>query len=728
DIAFSTDVESMQGIQRLNDAGLDDSAPLSETVVIWSTDGRSVDDPAFRQRVQDVTNEIRSIQMQWSDEDGIAYDANAFASGIGDYPPLGNYYELSLIGHPLAEQAVSDDRTSTIVFVGLRSVGETGARMHDFFKSIDGMSGEGIEVATIGQLSFNERFSEIAEQDLVTGESIGIPMALVVLVAVFGALLAPVLPLVLAICSIAVALGLAAVIGGFVELQLFIQNMVTMLGLAVGIDYALFIVERFREERRTGRSVQGSIERAGASASKAVVFSGATVVLSLAGVMIVPTNIFRSLGLGAVLVVVVAVAASLTLLPAMLSLLGDRINWPRRPKPIAPESHEHLLEDVYDGFWGRLTRVVMARPVVSAGVAGGLLIALMIPAFGMKTGILSFDSLPPGRAADAYRILTTQYPAGLVSPVQFVIGGDADQVAQAVDNLQGAVLETGLFAPVVDDAVTNADGTTAEFSATLLVKSDSEEAYDAVRDLRNTVIPATIAEFDDVEVWVTGAVAANKDFTDVISRYTPIVFAFVLGFSFLLLMLAFRSIVVPIKAMLLNLLSVGATWGILVLVFQEGYLAGFLGFQQTPVIETWIPILLFAVLFGLSMDYHVFLLSRIREYFDLTHRNRDSVAAGLHATARIITGAALIMVVVFGAFASGSLVALQQLGFGLAVAVFLDATIVRSVLVPATMALLGDRNWYLPRWLHWLPDLRVEGEALGEAARDDRDASRIAAN
>jgi RND superfamily putative drug exporter len=215
---------------------------------------------------------------------------------------------------------------------------------------------------------------------------------------------------------------------------------------------------------------------------------------------------------------------------------------------------------------------------------------------------------------------------------------------------------------------------------------------------------------------VTGSTASNLDFTDIVHAYTPWVIVLVLALSFVLLMLAFRSIVVPVKALVMNLLSVGATWGILVLVFQKGYLTDFFGFQRTPAVQIWIPIMLFAVLFGLSMDYHVFLLSRIREHYDLTHRNRASVAVGLHATARIITGAALIMMVVFGGFASGSLVALQQLGFGLAVAVFLDATIVRSVLVPASMALLGNVNWYLPKWLHWLPDLRIEGHSAVEEA------------
>ena len=446
DITLSNDVESMAGLARLNDAGLDDAVPLLETVVIWSPTGLTVDDPEFHARVQEVTDQIRAMQARWSEEDGIDVDPAAFATGIGDYPPLGNHYELTAIGYPRADELVAADRASTVIPVGLPSDGESGARMHEFFTTLDAFSGDGIQVAPIGQLTFNERFSEIAEQDLVKGESIGIPMALVVLIVVFGALLAPVLPLVLAICSIAVALGIAAVIGGYVDLQLFIQNMITMIGLAVGIDYALFIVERFREGRRAGFGVQRSIERAGATASRAVVFSGATVVLSLAGVMLIPTNIFRSLGLGAILVVIVSVAASLTLLPAMLSLLGDRINWPRRPVPVVPGDDPLAIDHVYEGFWGRLTRVVMARPIVSAGLAGAILVALMLPAFGMKTGVQSLAALPEGLARDAYTVLIEDYPAGLVSPVQFVIGGDPDAVAAVAADLRVGLEETGLFA------------------------------------------------------------------------------------------------------------------------------------------------------------------------------------------------------------------------------------------------------------------------------------------
>jgi RND superfamily putative drug exporter len=716
DIVIERNVESISGLARLNDSGLEDVAPLTETIVIWSTTGLTIDDAAFADRAQAVTDRVREIQAGWAEEDGIPVNMAAAAlNGVGDYPPVYSYVELARLGLPQAESLVAGNRESTVVIVGLPSVGESGARMHAFYKEIDALSGDGIEVATIGQLTFQERFSEIAEQDLVRGESIGIPMALVVLVAVFGALLAPVLPLVLGVSSIAVALGAVAILGQFNEQQLFIQNMITMLGLAVGIDYALFVVERFREERRAGFTVQRAIERAGATSSKAVVFSGATVVLSLAGVMLVPTNIFRSLGLGAILVVVVSVLASLTLLPAMLALIGDRINWPRQR--LAPDpSAIARMHDPYAGFWGKLTHIVMARPIVSVVLAAGVLLGAAIPALDMHTGVESLDSLPPGQARDGYQGLLDNYPAGITAPVQFVIGGEHEAAQQAVTNLQSTIAESGLFVSPIGEPGWSEDGQTAAFTAILQAKPDSDAAFETIRMLRSELVPESIGDMPGVEIWVTGSIAANLDFTDIVSDHTPWVFVFVLSLSFILLMLAFRSIVVPIKAILLNLLSVGATWGLMVLVFQKGVLADFFGFQQTPIIQIWIPILLFAVLFGLSMDYHVFLLSRIREHFDTSGNNRESVAVGLHATARIITGAAMIMVVVFGGFASGSLVALQQLGFGLAVAVFLDATIVRSVLVPATMVLLGERNWYLPRWLQWLPDLRVEGHVEdGEA-------------
>jgi RND superfamily putative drug exporter len=302
----------------------------------------------------------------------------------------------------------------------------------------------------------------------------------------------------------------------------------------------------------------------------------------------------------------------------------------------------------------------------------------------------------------------------VISPVEIVIDGNANDpaVAGEIDSLVGKLADNPEFGPAT--ITTNDAGDLTLVSVPMATDANSQESYETIRDLRADVIPG-VFNGSSANVSVTGVTAFNEDFNSLIDDYTPIVFAFVLGLSFLLLMLAFRSIVVPIKAIIMNLLSVGAAYGLLVLVFQKGYVADFLGVQQVATIESWLPIFLFCVLFGLSMDYHVFLLSRIREHFDATGNNRESVAVGLHSTAKIITGAALIMVAVFGGFAMGQLTMMQQMGFGLAVAVFIDATLVRSVLVPAAMALLGDRNWYLPRWLSWLPDLRVEGTTLPPA-------------
>jgi RND superfamily putative drug exporter len=504
--------------------------------------------------------------------------------------------------------------------------------------------------------------------------------------------------------------------------------MISMIGLAVGIDYALFVVERYREERRRGHPKADAIGIAGGTASKAVVFSGGTVVLALMGMFLMPASIFRALAIGAIIVVVVAVFATMTLIPAVLGLLGDRIDWPRRRNYDAyAQAHAaddpHNLAEVYKGFWGRITRIVMARPVIGVVVSVALLVMAAIPFFDINTGFAGVETMPDdSRVRQGFEILEDEGFAGRLAVVQFAIEGDRSAAQTGIDNLQtalgGETVPDGdgtkpAFLPIPQEGSVrwNDAGDVALLEATLNVPTNDPRAYDEIERLRNEVVPAAF-DGDGVEVYVTGETAFNQDFFDLASDYAPIVIAFVLGLSFLLLLLAFRSVVVSAKAILMNLLSVGAAYGLLVLVFQKGVGNEVLGLQQTPTIEAWIPIFLFCVLFGLSMDYHVFLLSRIREHYDATRNNTESVAVGLHSTAKIITGAALIMVAVFGGFASGRLVMLQQMGFGLGVAVLLDATIVRSILVPSAMALLGDRNWYLPRWLEWLPDLGVEGTPL----------------
>jgi len=372
----------------------------------------------------------------------------------------------------------------------------------------------------------------------------------------------------------------------------------------------------------------------------------------------------------------------------------------------------HDNEVIHGGFWGRMAKLVMAHPVISLVLTVALLIACALPYFDINKGSMGVSGVPADtESGAAFAVLQRDFPAGLVSPVEIVVDGDLNDPAVqiGIDRLNSLLAGTGVFGQA---AVTeNEAGDLALVSAPLTIVPDSTAAFDEIATVREEIVPAAF-EGVDANVYVTGATALNADFMTLADDWTPIVFAFVLGLSFLLLMIAFRSIVVPAKAIVMNLLSVGAAYGLIVLVFQKGYGADFFGFQETPTIEAWLPMFHFCVLFGLSMDYHVFLLSRIREHYDLTKRNSESVAVGLQATARIITGAALIMVAVFAGFAAGRLVMLQQVGFGLAIAVLIDATLVRTILVPASMALLGDRNWYLPNWLGWLPKLHVEGKQV----------------
>jgi RND superfamily putative drug exporter len=441
-----------------------------------------------------------------------------------------------------------------------------------------------------------------------------------------------------------------------------------------------------------------------------VLFSGITVVIALLGLLIIPHTIFRSLAAGAIFVVAISVLASMTMLPAVLSLLGNRVNSVRIP--FIQHAQQRYDEQAQGGFWDRLARGVMAKPVVSVVLSAGLLIVLSIPFFNINLGGSGVSSLPQSFISkEGFDVLESEFGGGQVTPVEVVIDGDVNSpaVQSAIDNLEAAAGEESVLGAPAFEA--NQAGDLALVSFPLAADSFSDEAVDVVKRLRSDYIPAAFQGVD-ADVYVTGQAAISLDQYELTDRYTPILFAFVLGLSFILLTLVFRSIVVPAKAILLNLLSVGAAYGLLVLVFQEGFLADVIGFQQVEAIESWLPLFLFAILFGLSMDYHVFLLSRIRERYDHTHNNTESVAFGIRSTGRLITGAALIMVAVFGGFAIGDLVMMQQMGFGLGVSVLIDATIIRCVLVPASMKLLGDWNWYLPPVLGWLPHIGIEGSTV----------------
>jgi RND superfamily putative drug exporter len=615
---------------------------------------------------------------------------------------------------------LSQDGRSTLISVSMTAgdIGEVSTDAEELMATVDGVTPpDGFRALLVGQGTFNNEFNALAEETLRTGETFGAGIALIVLLVVIGAVVAATLPLILAIAAIALALGTTALIGQVFELSFFVTNMITMIGLAVGIDYSLFIVARYREERVRGHDKHNAIARAAATAGRAVFFSGMTVVLALLGMFIMPNTLFRSLAAGAIVVVIFAVAASMTLLPAVFSLLGDKINALRVRRTEALDN-----VDKVGGMWDRITRAVMARSITFLAVGLLFMAAIAMWWVSLERGFGGVSALPEdSRAYEAFTALERSFPGGLTEPVEVVVNGAITPGVEAdMEDLRAAMAADGSFGP--SEVETSPSGDLAIVTAPLVYgDTTSKVAVEAVERLRGEIVPASFAGAD-AEVLVGGSTAFTLDFFDDVDTYQLPVIVFVLGLSFLLLTVVFRSLVVPVKAILLNLLSVGAAYGMIVLFFQEGVgpgwvkdIAAALGFRQVEAIEAWLPLMLFSVLFGLSMDYHVFLLTRIREAYDRTGSNSEAVAHGLRTTGAIITGAALIMVAVFGGFAAGDLVAFQQMGFGLAVAVFLDATIIRSILVPATMRLLGDLNWWLPRWLGWLPELDVEGHEAAAA-------------
>jgi RND superfamily putative drug exporter len=597
--------------------------------------------------------------------------------------------------------AVSSNRKSALVSVQIRS--DSGA--HSVEQVVAKASSGPFEVGITGFHSTGYDFGKQSQTDLEKGElAFGLPAALVVLVLVFGAVIAGLVPVLMAILSIIVALGLVALISLGFSLSVFIVNMLTGMGLALGIDYSLFVVSRYREERLRGLAKMDAIEHAGATASRAVLFSGSTFVVALVGMFIVPTSIMRSLALGAILVGIVSVAAALTLLPAMLSIAGDRVNALRVP---IVGRNLGRADSAEGRFWRRIVEVVLRRPALSLALAVAAMLAATSPIFGLHIGANGVSTLPsslPSR--QGYDLLQRAFPGQNPQPVRIVGLGGPGVLVQ----LQRQLATQPPFGP----GKLQRSATTDTTLLTVPISGDpvGKEAVAAVRNLRSHVIPSLQRGLTSGETYYVGGVTAeNVDYFDAVTNPTPYVIVFVLGLSFVLLTVAFRSIVVALVSVLLNLLSVGAAYGLLTLVFLKGHGAGLFGFQHTNVIDAWVPLFLFSVLFGLSMDYQVFLMSRIKERYDASGSTHAALIGGVASTARIITGAAVIIVVVFAGFAAGQLVMFQQMGFGVAVALLLDATIIRSVVLPSMLGLLDRRSWYLPRWLDWIPHVEVERPA-----------------
>jgi uncharacterized membrane protein YdfJ with MMPL/SSD domain len=647
-------------------------------VVVVSSNRYHVDEPQFRAFVARVERAIRATRK---------------TENVRSY--------VDTRGEP-----VSRDRRAALIELLLGSDSDAKpveAVVHD-------VNGGGFSVGITGDHSVGYDFGKQSQKDLENGElAFGLPAALIVLVLVFGAVVAGLVPVLLAILSIIVALGLVALLTLEFTLSIFIVNMLIGMGLALGIDYSLFVVSRYREERALGLAKEDAIAVTGATASRAVLFSGSTFVVALLGMFIVPTTIMRSLAAGAIVVGIVSVVAALTLLPALLSMLGDRVNALRVPVLGRNIGRADAIEG---RFWRRIIDAVLRRPLLYLVVSVGCLLALAAPIFGLHIGASGVSTLPDGLPSKrGYVALQREFPVQNPTPVYAVAVGGGASLHAGLTRLERRLASDPRFGP----GSVRMSKTTHAGVVTVPVRGDAVAgpAVAAVRDLRARIIPSIFAG-SGAKVFVGGKTAENVDYFDAVTNPTPYVLVFVLGLSFVLLTIAFRSIVVALVSILLNLLSVGAAYGLLTLVFLHGEGAGFFGFQHVHVIDAWVPLFLFSVLFGLSMDYQVFLMSRIKERYDQSGSTRDAVAHGVASTARIITGAALIIVVVFAGFARGELVMFQQMGFGVAVALLLDATVIRSIVLPSTLSLLDARTWYLPRWLDWLPHVEVEKPATAE--------------
>lgn len=639
----------------------DGSEAFHETVIVTSETAR-FGDPSFARAIDSVISTLGGI-------DGVTATT---ASALGD--PF----------------AISDSSHSTLI--SFETVADTGV-MREVVEAVDAIEVDGIDLMIFGPESSYLAFNDLANEQLARGESFGVLAAFVILVIVFGALAAAGLPLAVAIMSIIIALGTASALGRAFELSDGILTMTSMLGLALGIDYSLVCVQRFREEPAKGKTVMDAVTIAGATANRAVLLSGMTVVISLAGLVFIPTNMTLGIALGVTFVAIASVSAALTLLPAVLRLLGHRVN-----KGRVPTAHPGQESPM----WQMIVRAVVRRRGVSAAVGLGVLVMLAAPALSIRFANPGPESYPEGFVTrEANEVLVYDFGWGQSSTTIAIEG--ASGARAEIEDLAAAVEADPAFADTTVDYL----GNVALIDTHDFYDAGDRRANESVTRLRVEVIPAALAGSSAVG-HVTGDQATTMDLINLFTSRARQVVAFVLGASFLLLMAMFRSIAIPLKAILLNLLGTGAAFGAMVAAYQYGWGSTLLGLPEVDGISPYMPVVIFALLFGLSMDYHVFLSSRIKERHDAGDDNETAIIHGFSRTGALITGAATIMVAVFAGFAVADVPELSQWGFGLGAAVLIDATIIRILLVPSFMAWLGSANWYLPSWLRWLPTLRFE--------------------
>ena len=649
-----------------------------ELVLVQGTDGTTADDPSFRAAVDDVVAAVR---------------------GTGATENVVSPYDETAGG------AISKDRRSALVSFDMKgdedSAGDRVEPVLDAVATVQDKH-DGLFIAETGEASIDHAIGESLDEDFNRLGMLSIPLTLGILLVAFGAFLAAILPVGLALTAIFAAIGLSAFASRLFPMDESTSHVMLLVGLAVGVDYCMFYIRREREERACGAGKDRALAIAAATSGRSVLISGLTVIAAMAGMFIAGHGIFPSFAVGTILVVAVAVLGSLTVLPALLSKLGDKVDLGKIPLLYRRQSRGRL--------WGLILAAVLRFPKTAAVLAGGALIALAVPAAQLNTALPGADDI---RHTDptlrTYDRIQQAFPGGAEPAVVALKAPDVTTpgVRHAIENFRAAAVATGqMYGPITVDV--NPDKTVAAIHVGLVGSGTNQASEDALSTLREDVLPTTLGAVPGAEAHVTGMTAASVDVNESLTGSLPLVFGFVLGLAFLVMLVSFRSVVIATTTITLNLLSVGAAYGLSVGMFQLGWGESLFDFESTGALASWLPIFLFVMLFGLSMDYHVFVLSRVREAYDRGLPTRDAVAFGIRSTAGVITAAAVVMVAVFMLFTTISLTSMKALGFGLAAAVLLDATVVRGILLPAVMTLLGERNWYLPRWLGWLPQVSHE--------------------
>src|SRR4051812_1101902 len=666
--ASKYDGESRKAEQVLADAGY--KTPDGEMVLVQSRTSTAAD-PAFKDAVADVKRTV-SRQAAVSRITGTQVSKDRHSALV----------QFDMKG----DQTKAVDEIAPVV-----AAVKSAATRHD-----------GVSIRQFGGASADKAVTDSLSKDFAKAETLSLPLTLIILLVAFGALVAAGVPLLLGLTAVMGTMGVVTGLSHVIEMD-DESSLILLVGLAVGVDYSLFYLRREREERAKGADKASALQTAAATSGKAVLVSSMTVIIAMAGMFMTGNMTFNSMAVGTIVVVALAVIGSLTVLPATLAALGDKVEKGRIPflgrrrKP-ARESR----------IWGAIIDRVMRRPKLAIVLAGGLLVAMSIPALSMHTKQSGIDALPKDiPVVQTYKDVQKAFPSK--ADTQTVVVKADDVTAPPVQHAIGELRAKAAHDPQIVGGITqeiNPAHTVTRLTVALPGEPSGDASQSALKHLRNDLLPSTLRQVDGVSANVTGGAASTADFNSLMKSKTPLVFLFVLGLAFILLMATFRSIVIPIKAILLNLLSVGAAYGTVTAVFQKGWGEKLLGFDSNGGVANWLPLFLFVILFGLSMDYHVFILSRVRELVQRGMSTDEAVAAGIKSTAGTVTAAAVVMVAVFAVFATLGMLDMKEMGVGLAVAILIDATIVRGVLLPASMKLLGKWNWYLPKRLHWLPEVR----------------------